>query len=67
MSENTGLGRESQIRLLQRPIDYLPPNEDQTINDLSPEQILSLAEMVDMEGTLSESDVGWMDRWLWNH
>jgi len=35
--------------------------------NLSPGQILSLAQMVDVEDCRDEDESGWMDGWLWNN
>ncbi|VUC29759.1 unnamed protein product [Clonostachys rosea] len=35
--------------------------------DLSPDQILSLAQMVEVQDGQLKDDMGWMDTWLWNH
>lgn len=35
--------------------------------NLSPGQILSLAQMVDVENCRDEDESGWMDGWLWNN
>lgn len=35
--------------------------------DISPGQMLSLAEMIDGQDGQFENEMGWMDNWLWNH
>lgn len=43
-----------------------PESELGAMYDLSPGQILSLAEMVGVEESHLQDDTGWIDEWLWD-